>query len=126
MDLLGTRQKSNNNDLLEKRFIGLILKEESQELNQAQTKLMNSRNFSNPKFFNNRGFQVLEDHKLQYTHPTVLRFIDMKQRNGKKKISHSVHNKPLYAMMNNILRRLQFEFTDKLKKTLMQQNDVKI
>ena len=124
MDLLGTRQKTNNNDLLEKRFIGLILKEESQELNQAQIRIMNSRNFSNPKFFNNRGFQVVDDHKLQYTHPIELRFIDMKKRNGKKKISHPVHNRPLYGMINNILRRLQFEFTDKLKKTLL--NDYKI
>jgi hypothetical protein len=130
MDLIQSRQ-NNNSDILEKRFIGLILKEESQELNQSQIKLMNSRGFTNPAFFNDRGFQVLEDHKLQYTHPTVLRFIDMKSRSSKngakrKKISYNVHNKPLYGMVNNVLRRLQFEFTDKMKQMLSKNYNIEV
>jgi hypothetical protein len=130
MDLIQSRQ-NNNSDILEKRFIGLILKEESQELNQSQIKLMNSRGFTNPAFFNDRGFQVLEDHKLQYTHPTVLRFIDMKSRSSKngakrKKISYNVHNKPLYGMVNNVLRRLQFEFTDKMKQMLAKNYNIEV
>jgi hypothetical protein len=130
MDLIQSRQ-NNNNDILEKRFIGLILKEESQELNQSQIKLMNSRGFTNPSFFNDRGFKVLEDHKLQYTHPTVLRFIDMKSRTSKngikrKKISYTVHNKPLYGMVNNVLRRLQFEFTDKMRQMLAKVYNIEV
>lgn len=131
MDLLQNRQTTNSNDILEKRFIGLILKEESDQLNQEQIKLMNSRGFSSPTFFNDRGFQVLEDHKLQYTHPTVLRFIDMKSRtskNGTKttKKAYPVHNKPLYGMVNNVLRRLQFEFTDKIKQMLSKNYNIEV
>jgi len=131
MDLIHSRTQKNNNDLLEKRFIGLILEEESEQFNQEQIKLMNARGFSSPAFYNNRGFQVLEDHKLQYTHPTELRFIDMKSRTSKsgeksKKKSHPVHNKPLYGMVNNVLRRLQFEFTEKMKQMLVKNYDINV
>jgi hypothetical protein len=128
MDLLQNRNTANTNDVLEKRFIGHILSEESQPLDQEQIKLMNSRGFSTPTFYNSRGFQVLEDHKLQYTHPTVLRFIDMKSRTSKtgaksKKKSHTIQNKPLYGLVNNVLRRLQFEYTDKMKQMLSGNNN---
>lgn len=131
MDLLNNRQKSNTNDILEKRFIGNILKEESQQLDLEQIKLMNSRNFSNPAFYNNRGFQVLDNNKLEYTHPTVLRFIDMKSRLSKtgekrKKVSHPIHNKPLFGMVNNVLRRLQFEFTTKTKELLAKDYNIEL
>ena len=120
MDLLNNRSSSNNNDLLEKRFIGTILREEAAELNQNQIQLMSSRGFSTTKFYNNRGFQVIDDTKLQYTHPIELRFIDMKNRNttngGKqKKKNHPIHNKPLFGMVNSMLKRVQFEYTDKIK-----------
>ncbi|MBL87228.1 MAG: hypothetical protein CMO82_11280 [Winogradskyella sp.] len=124
MDLLNKRDTTQDNDVLEKRFIGHILKEEAEELDNYQQSLMSSRGFTTSSLYNNRGFQVLEDHKLQYTHPQVLRFIDMKTRSSKsgqttKKIAHPVHNKPIYGMINNVLRRLQFEYTDKMKKMLL-------
>lgn len=129
MDLLQTRQKPN--DILEKRFIGKILTEESQQLNLDQIKLMSSRGFTNPTFFNNRGFQVVGDNKLEYKHPTVLRFIDMKSRTSKngskrKKISYTVHNKPLFGMINGVLRRLQFEYTDKMKQLISKEYNIEI
>lgn len=129
MDLLNKRDTTQDNDVLEKRFIGHILKEEAQELDQFQTQLMASRGFETTEFYNNRGFQVLDNNKLQYTHPVVLRFIDMKKRTSKNgqskpKKSHPVHNKPLYGMVNNILRRLQFEYTDKMKKMLAKEYNI--
>ena len=128
MDLLANRNSSNKDDILEKRFIGTIMREEFAELNQNQMALMSSRGFTTDKFYNDRGFEVIGDNKGQYTHPLELRFIDMKNRttNGskKKKKSHPVHNKPIYGMINNMLRRLSFEYTSKMKKMLM--NDYKI
>lgn len=129
MDLIDNRD--NTSQILEKRFIGHILREEAQELDQFQLQLMASRGFETTEFYNNRGFQVLEDHKLQYTHPVVMRFIDMKTRsskngNTKTKKSHPVHNKPLFGMVNNVLRRLQFEYTDKMKKMLLNEYKLEI
>jgi hypothetical protein len=129
MDLLNKRDTAQDNDVLEKRFIGHILKEEAQELDQFQTQLMASRGFETTEFYNNRSFQVIDDNKLQYTHPVVLRFIDMKKRTSKNgqskpKKSHPVHNKPLFGMVNNILRRLQFEYTDKMKKMLAKEYNI--
>jgi len=131
MSLLNNRQSSDRNEILEKRFIGVILREESAELNQKQLKLMSSRGFTNPAFFNNRGFNVMDDNKLEYTHPTVLRFIDMKTRATKdgqrsKKKSYAVHNKPIYGMVNNILRRLSFEYTDGMKKLLAKNHNIEL
>lgn len=131
MDLLNNREASNTNDLLEKRFIAHILREEAKELDQNQLKLMISRGFKTTQFFNNRGFNVVDDNKLQYTHPLELRFIDMKSRTSKsgvksKKKSYPVHNKPLFAMMNNIIRRLRFEYTDKMKQMLATNHNIKI
>ena len=130
MDLVNDRT-SNKNDLLEKRFIGHILREEADELHQLQQSLMSSRGFTSTEVYNARGFRVLEDHKLQYKHPVVMRFIDMKTRtnqdgNTNKKKSHPIHNKPLFGMINNVLRRLQFEYTDRMKSMLSKKYDIKI
>lgn len=119
------------NDILEKRFIGTILKEESGVLDDNQISLMSSRGFSTTSFFNDRGFRVIDHNKLQYTHPLVLRFVDMKSRTSKngvksKKISHPIHNKPLYGMVNNVLRRLSFEYTDQMKKLLAEEYKIEI
>ncbi len=123
MDLLHQRNKTPGNDLLEKRFIAHILKEEANQLDQNQIKLMSTRGFSSSKFINHRGFQVVDDNKLQYTHNKILRFVDMPTRANAsgtkiKKKAHPVHNKPLFGMISNLLRRLRFEYTDKMKKML--------
>ena len=129
MNLLQKRQTNDKNDILEKRFIGLILKEESAELDQTQRSLMSTRGFTTDKFFNARGFEVIGDNKLQYTHPIELRFIDMSTRTNKqgvksKKQNHPVHNKPLFGMINNILRRIQYEYRDKLKEMLNKEYNI--
>lgn len=130
MDLLENRKQPPNDDLLKKRFIGKILGEESRDLNQAQIKLMSSRGFSSPQFFSDRGFKVIDDHKLQYNHPMVLRFIDMKTRTSKqgtkRKRSVPIHNKPLYGMVNNSLRRMSFEYTDRVKSMLAKDYNISI
>lgn len=123
MDILDNRTNAYANDMLEKRFISNILHEESTGLNNSQIQLMSSRGFGTTKFYNDRGFNVVEENKLVYSHPMQLRFIDMKTRVTKsgtiKKKSYPIHNKPIYGMINNVLRRLSFEFTDAVKKELL-------
>lgn len=124
MDLVESRESTRADDILEKRFISNVLLDEARELDEFQRSLMISRGFTNSKFLDRRGFQVIDHNKLQYTHPIEMRFVDMNRRRSadgsrKKKKSHPVHNKPLFGMMNNILRRLQFEFTSKTKEMLL-------
>jgi hypothetical protein len=122
MNLLSNREGTSTNDVLERRFIGNILREEAAELDSNQVKLMSSRGFTTSKFYDSRGFDVLDGHKLQYTHAKELRFIDMKRRTSKSgtktKVSHPIHNKPIYSMLNNAMRRLSFEYTKKMKAML--------
>ncbi|WP_026755022.1 hypothetical protein [Sediminibacter sp. Hel_I_10] len=121
MDLIRQRQLPNKNAVLEQRFIAKILSEESKDFDQAQVKLMRSRGFETQKFYTGRTFNVT-DNVLKYTHPTELRFIDMKTRQSKagvqKKAFYKIHNAPLYGMANIILQRLSFEYTDRIKKEL--------
>lgn len=121
MDLIRQRQLPNKNAVLEQRFISKILSEESKDFDQAQVKLMRSRGFETQKFYTGRTFNVT-DNALKYTHPTELRYIDMKTRQTStgviKKGFHKVHNAPLYSMANNILQRLSFEYTDRIKQEL--------
>lgn len=129
MDLVKERSQPSK-DLLEKRFIDRILREEATELDHNQTQLMASRGFTNTQLYNTRGFKVANN-TLEYTHPTVLRFIDMKTRTNAKgvkqiKKSHPVHNKLLYGMVNNMLRRLQFEYTDRMKKLLVDEYNIEL
>lgn len=130
MDLLSNRGGNSNNDILEKRFISTILREEANQLDQNQVKLMSSRGFTTSKFYNSRGFQIIDDHKLQYQHAKELRFIDMKRRTSKSgtknKVSHPVHNKPIYGMLNSILRRLSFEYTQGMKAMLAKQGNIEL
>ena len=56
MDLLNKRDTTQDNDVLEKRFIGHILKEEAEELDNYQQSLMSSRGFTTSSLYNNRAF----------------------------------------------------------------------
>jgi len=129
MDVLSSRSKSNTNDLLEQRFIAHILRDEFRILDQKQTALMTSRGFSTTDFFTERGF-IVNDNIGTYTHPLELRFIDMKTRNTKagkiKKKSHALHNKPLYGMLNNVLSRLSFEYTSRMKDMLAKKYQIEL
>ena len=109
-------------DILKKRFTQKILRQESENLSKAQEILMRSRGFTKDIFFQGRVYDV-SDTELIYEHPIVLRFVDMKTRRTKtntvKKKSHPVHNAPLFLMANDIVQRLSFEYTQKMKNTLL-------
>lgn len=126
MDLLDKRQKASN-ELLQQRFIQRILKEESREIDMAQNKLMVSRGFNSPEFYQSRSFTV-SDTNLQFDHLAKHRFVDMKTRltqSGRKpKKSHPIHNRILYGHANNIVFRLSVEYTQRMKEMLAQEFEI--
>lgn len=108
---------------LEKKFVSRILLEEGQKMHAAQTKLMGQEGFSSRHLLQQRKFTESEQ-KLLYKHSKALRFVDMKTRNTKKgkvkKVSYPVHNRILYGHANNIVRRVSFGFTERVKQELME------
>lgn len=113
----------SNKNLLEDRFIQKILGEEGYNIKKAQIEMMASRGFTSPELLSNIKTQVTG---TTMTHTDLLRhrFIDMKTREvrgQKKKVkSHPIHNRILFGHMNNVVRRLSFEFTEEAKKQIRQ------
>lgn len=108
---------------LKGKFISRILREEAQNIETAKQKVISgfrSRSKLGARY-------ETKDTTLTMTHPMKLRFIDMKTRNTKdrgkvRKKSHPVHNKIIFGHLNNIVRRLSFEYTSEIKEML--QNEI--
>jgi len=113
------RRKEKSEAILKDQFIRQQLTEESKEIDQAQESLMARRGFTSSY---TRNF-VVNNNRLDYDHSPSLRFADMKYITGKnkgrfKKKNHPVHNKILFGHANNIIRRLQFGFTEAVREQL--------
>ena len=122
MNLLQKRTNSND-DILQGLFIQQQLREEAQDIDQAQTNLMASRGFNSQEFYSDRSYSV-SDNKMTYTHLAKHRFVDMKSRNtreGKvKKKSHPIHNRILFGHFNNIIKRMSFGYTQAVKEQMQE------
>lgn len=110
-------------EILQGRFIGKVLSKEADEIAKAQDEKMSERGFSDPAW-DERKF-VVADSVLTYTHKPQHRFVDMKTRNtktGKKrKKYHPIHNRIIYGHFNNIVRELQFGYTDAVKNSIKEE-----
>lgn len=129
MDLLQQRDFRNKDQLLQERFIQRILSEEAENIKIEQSKAMRSRGFSQEDWYADRAYKV-NDTVLQFEHLKKHRFVDMKTRvtkqGVKKKVSHPIHNRIIFGHANNIVRRLSFEYTDRMKKTLAQEFNIEL
>lgn len=125
--MLEKRKQQQDEGFIKMAFVRKILDEESKEISAEITDRMLKRRFESAGWFAFREMEVTEN-KMSYKHAPEHRFVDMRTRNtkdGKKrKKSHPVHNRVLYGHMNNIIRRLQFEFTEGMKEQL--RNEFKI
>ena len=125
MSLRADRQQTQK-AILEGRFIKKVLQENAEDIDQdIQQK---TAGFSSP-IWSMRNFAVI-DNKMVYTHPKVMRFLDMKTRqsvNGiNRKKRHKVHNAPIYGHLNNIIRQLNFGFTEAIKNDLSQLDNTQL
>ncbi len=119
MPLLSNRSVRSK-EFAEGKFIARVLREEGQHIKEAQEKKMIG--FSGDTF-GGRSFTV-HGTELDYQHKAVHRLIDIrtrKQADGskKKKKSHAIHNRPIYGIFNNIIRRISFGFTESVRQELM-------
>jgi len=113
MNRLDRRARSQNNLILERRFIRTVLREEGQDIYREQTRKMST--FKSRELFTSRKIDAT-DTVLSYEHLAKHRFIDMKRRRTAKGIinkkNYPIHNRILYGFANNIVRRLSFGFTE--------------
>lgn len=118
MDLLQTRTKTRE-ALAEKAYIQKVLREEAVNIDQAM--LEKATNFSADTMANRR-FNV-KDTTLIYEHEPKHRFIDMSKRNTKsgsiKKKNYAIHNRPIYGVFNNVIKRLHFGYTEETKQMML-------
>ncbi len=118
MNRLDRRKQSQDNLLLENRYIRQVLQEEGQDIRKEQTKKMSGAGFRSSELYRNRKINV-SDTVLSYEHLAKHRFIDMKRRrtvNGViKKKNYAIHNRILWGHANNMVRRISFGFTEDVK-----------
>ena len=121
-----TDREKNHKAVLEGRYIKIKLEENARDVDAEIKKRMGSFSSS---FWSNRSFSVV-DNKLTYTHKKQHRFVDMKNRKGKsgikRKKRHTIHNRPIYGHLNNLIRELHFGFTDAVKAEIGQLNNTSI
>ncbi|WP_372744271.1 hypothetical protein [Lutibacter sp.] len=125
MSLLEERQKTSN-AILEGRFIAKVLNENAQEIDKAITAKISGFSSS---FWSDRNFAV-QNTTLVYTTKLQHRFLDMKtrQKNGtiNRKKNYAIHNKPIFGHLNNIIRELNFGFTEAIKNDLTKLDNTNI
>lgn len=114
MSLLEKRSRTKES-VMEKTFIQNTLREEGEEIKKAQEQGMSTFSSDTRR---GRSFSTNET-TLLYKHDAKHRFIDMRKRNSKegpkKKKSYKIHNKPIYGVLNNIISRLSYGYTDEVK-----------
>tara|TARA_R110002050_G_scaffold208996_2_gene345069 strand:- start:999 stop:1376 length:378 start_codon:yes stop_codon:yes gene_type:complete len=121
MTRLERRKASQENLILERRFIRTVLREEGDDMMSQQTKKMNRSGFTSRELFADRKIDAT-DTVLSFDHLMKHRFIDMKRRRTTtgvvKKKSYAIHNRLLYGYANNIVRRLSFGFTESTREIM--------
>ena len=124
MGLLSNRSNKSD-DVLQGRFVRKVLTETGKDIDQAQSRYMSSRGFSE-NGWNDRDFTIT-DNSLQYSHLKRHRFVDMKTRTvggvKKSKKSHPIHNRIIYGHYNNLVRELAYGFTEEIKQQLLKMED---
>ena len=119
MNRLERRKNSQENLILEKRFIRTVLQEEGRDILKEQTKRMAS--FQTRELFTERKIDAT-DTVLSFDHLAKHRFIDMKRRRTKNgvinKKNYPIHNRILYGYANNIVRRISFGFTESTREIM--------
>lgn len=107
--------------IIKNKFLRQQLQEVSEDIDDAQVSIMQRRGFRSRDFYDDRSFRVT-DHTMELTHKAKERFVDMRTRetdNGsRKKISHPIHNKPIFGYANSLIKRLHFGFTNAVKEEL--------
>lgn len=121
MTRLERRKASQENIILERRFIRTVLREEGNNILAQQTKKMNRSGFTSRELFADRKIDAT-DTVLSFDHLMKHRFIDMKRRRTKdgvvNKKNYAIHNRLLYGYANNIVRRLSFGFTESTREIM--------
>ena len=105
---------------IEKKFIEDVLRKESRNIFQEQGSRMQSRGFDGQEWFSGRNFNV-NDNQTQMKFLTKHRFVDMKIIRGEKKKSskvHPVYNRIVWGHYNNVVKSLQFGFTEEVKEAI--------
>src|SRR5690606_2898450 len=101
-------------------FVRRVLREEAQNIDEAQTRLMTSRGFTTSALYDDRTFNI-DDNILEYRHLTTHRFIDIRSRNTKqgkkKKKAHPIHNRIVFGHLNNMISKLAYGYTEEIKRT---------
>ena len=115
MNRLDRRARSQENLILEKRYIRTVLREEGQDILREQTRKMSRAGFKSRELFADRKIDAT-DTVVSYEHLKRHRFIDMKRRRTPTgvipKKNYPIHNRILYGYANNIVRRISFGFTE--------------
>ena len=106
-------------EVLQGRFTRNLFTDQALKLNKTINEVMRSRNFSSNETMGGRKFTVT-DKSLEYSHPLVVRFIDMSYRkleggDRKKKVSHPVHNAPIFKHATYMIQELAFGYVQTIR-----------
>lgn len=121
MNRLEKRNRSQENLLLERRYIRQVLEDEGKDIKLDQSRQMSRAGFRSSELFSKRRISVT-DTVLGYQHLARHRFIDMKRRKTVsgpvRKKNHPIHNRIFFGHANNIVRRISFGFTEEVKRQM--------
>lgn len=121
MNRIDARKGSQENLILERRYIRLVLREEGDAILKEQNRKMSRSGFKSRELFSERAIDAT-DTILSYEHLAKHRFIDMRRRRTQegvvKKKNYPIHNRILYGFANNIVRRLSFGFTESTRELM--------
>jgi len=119
-------RKEAHEAVLKGQFVKMVLEENARDIDNA---IQQKTAGFNSLFWKDRNFSV-KGTTLEYSHRKEFRFLDMKTRKTKSGIinkkHYSIHNKPIFGHLNNIIRELHFGFTEAIKQEISQLDNTNI
>lgn len=128
-------ERNSDIGVIEGRYIRKVLDDQAKEILEDSQRVQKRNRFKSSKW--NKVTMNVDSNTLTYSHPSVLRFVDMKTRKNNKamrstkkipkgktsKKNHPVHNIPVMRHKRFIIRLLSFGFTEEVKESFRKLED---
>ena len=115
--------QNRNKLIVERRYIDNVLREELQNIEQAQNRQFTNFGFKSEAIRSRRTF-IVSNNIGEFTHLISQRFIDMKRLRGKTKKSYPIHNSIIMGHFSNIINKLHFGLTQDVRNSIANQLNI--
>ena len=114
---------NKNKLIVERRYIDNVLREELDNIEQAQNRQFGNFGFQSQDIRSKRTF-IVTNNIGEFTYLIKERFIDMKRILGKTKKFYPIHNTIIMGHFSNVINKLHFGLTQDVRNSIANQLNI--